>query len=339
MVTKYESWLANLEGRGDGSIQAGVHVIKTLYNNNTEFFVNLAKGCKYVRLGPTGGEERKNEHMMTDRWGCEWHFPGGYLDGQVTGHPIDDWGKYKEYKFPKPEDFTDWPKAEDRMKKVITTGGIPSAGFEHGHYFLKLTYLRGFENAMVDFMEEPPEFVDLTEKLADYWVSVIKRYSDIGVKYFTFGDDLGFQTALPVSPVKWAKFIQPGYTRIFKACHANGGKVYLHTDGKIIDIIPNLITCGVDILNPQDSVNGIDNLVALAKGKVYLDLDVDRQNVTVFGTPAEIEKHLTECVQKLGSPTGGLSLKYGVYEGTPIENVAAVVKTMESLGGYWLKKS
>ncbi|HID12062.1 MAG TPA: hypothetical protein EYP17_12325 [Candidatus Latescibacteria bacterium] len=44
------------------------------------------------------------------------------------------------------------------------------------------------------------------------------------------------------------------------------------------------------IPNPQDLVNGLDNLKELAWGKVCIDLDIDRQKITTFGTPEEVEE-------------------------------------------------
>jgi uroporphyrinogen decarboxylase len=58
--------------------------------------------------------------------------------------------------------------------------------------------------------------------------------------------------------------------------------------------------------------------------------------VTVFGTPEEIDAHIKSCIGTLGSPEGGLSLVWGVYPGTPIENIEAGVRAMERYRGMWV---
>ena len=131
--------------------------------------------------------------------------------------------------------------------------------------------------------------------------------------------------------------IKPSYKEIFSICRKEGIDVYLHTDGYIVDIIPDLIEVGVTILNPQDIVNGIDNLEKYAKGKVSIDLDIDRQKITPFGKPEEIDNHIKKCVEKLGSYEGGLLLIYGAYPGTPKENIAQVVKSMQKYYKFWVK--
>ena len=70
-------------------------------------------------------------------------------------------------------------------------------------------------------------------------------------------------------------------------------------------------------------------------GRCAIDLDIDRQKVTVFGTPADCEALIREEVTKLSSPAGGLMMIYGCYPGTPLENVKALLDAMEKYTYYW----
>jgi hypothetical protein len=85
----------------------------------------------------------------------------------------------------------------------------------------------------------------------------------------------------------------------------------------------------------QDLVNGIDNIAREVKGRVALDLDIDRQHITIDGSPRDIDDHIKECVLKLGSVEGGLSLCYQPWPPTPIENIKAVFDAMEKYCGYY----
>ena len=111
--------------------------------------------------------------------------------------------------------------------------------------------------------------------------------------------------------------------------------IYMHSDGDIRSLVGDLIDAGVFVFNLQDLVNGIDWIRDNLKGKVAIDLDIDRQKITVFGTPAEIDAHIRNAVATLGDREGGLLLKYGLYPGTPIENVRAVADAMERYAGYF----
>ena len=107
-----------------------------------------------------------------------------------------------------------------------------------------------------------------------------------------------------------------------------GDRFEVPVDGYLVDIMPDLLECGVTILNPQDLCNGLDNIRRELKGRVCIDLDVDRQTVVPRGTPREVEDHIGRCIRELGSPQGGLMLKCGVYEGTPLANIEAVFRAM-----------
>jgi hypothetical protein len=109
----------------------------------------------------------------------------------------------------------------------------------------------------------------------------------------------------------------------------------MHSDGDIRDLVDDLIDGGVEIINLQDLVNGIDWIAERLAGKVCVDLDIDRQRITPFGTPTRIDAHIREAVEKIGTPQGGLMMTFGFYPGTPLENAEAVMDAMEKYSTYY----
>ena len=71
------------------------------------------------------------------------------------------------------------------------------------------------------------------------------------------------------------------------------------------------------------------------KGRLCIDLDVDRQKITRFGTPSEIDALIREEVEKLGSAQGGLMMVFGLYPGTPLESVKALMDAMKRYATYY----
>ncbi len=86
---------------------------------------------------------------------------------------------------------------------------------------------------------------------------------------------------------------------------------------------------GVEAINVQDLVNGIDWLRDNLKGKVCIDLDIDRQSVTRFGTPDEVDALIKHEVDTLGDPAGGLMLCYDLMPGIPMENIRALFDAIQ----------
>lgn len=257
-----------------------------------------------------------SEGTHVDAWGCVWHNVHAGRAAIVKEYPV--------------------PTREDVRRLKAPTEDI---GFPHGFMYLRLGDLRGFEEIMVDFGEEPPELQMLIDIVCDYNVrqannlaATLKQDDDTPIIYF--GDDLGMQHALPISPAKWRKYLKPCFRKIYAPVKAKGAAIYMHTDGHIFEIIPDLVDVGVDIVNPQIGANGLDNLVEACKGKVCVDLDLDRQ-MFPFCTPSDIDEHVHEAVDKLGSPEGGLSIKAEIGDDYPLENIEAIFCALEKYRLYY----
>lgn len=201
----------------------------------------------------------------------------------------------------------------------------------HGFMYLRLGDLRGFEEIMVDFAEEPPELQMLIDKVLAYNLRLVRgRVAALREpeQLLYFGDDLGMQASLPMSPEKWRQYLKPCFAQIYKPVRDAGHYVYMHTDGHIVEIIPDLIDCGVNVLNPQVGANGLENLARACKGKVCVNLDLNRQ-MFPFWSPREIDDHVREAVEALGSPEGGLWLFAEIADDVPLENVEAICQALE----------
>lgn len=241
-----------------------------------------------------------------DAWGCVWSNAYHGHEAIVTGHPLAHREEVWKLQMPK----------ED-------------AGINHGFMYLRLADLRGFEELMIDFAEEPPEL----QRLIDVVLAYNLRQLDLriaaskGRDCLWFGDDLGIQHSLPIHPDKWRKYLKPCFKEIYGRCRQAGFMVYMHTDGQIYEIIPDLFECGVNIVNPQVRANGLDNLARVCKGKYCIDLDLDRQ-MFPFASPAEIDRHVRECVETCGDPSGGLWLVAEVDDGVPLENIEAICQAL-----------
>ncbi|OGV69340.1 MAG: hypothetical protein A3K19_18800 [Lentisphaerae bacterium RIFOXYB12_FULL_65_16] len=255
----------------------------------------------------------EGEHI--DAWGCVWSNLKTGMESIVTGHPV--------------------PTRESVHRLKAPDKDI---GFRHGFMFLRLTDLRGFEEMMVDFAEEPPELQMLLDIVLEYNLRqariLLKGLTDAEPRLVYFGDDLGMQHSLPMNPVTWRKYLKPCFARIYRPIRDAGHYVYMHTDGHILEIIPDLVDAGVNVVNPQIRANGLDNLVRVCKGKVCLNLDLDRQ-MFPFCTPADIDAHIREVVQKLGSKDGGLWLSAEVGPDVPLANVEAICGALEKYRSYY----
>ena len=138
-----------------------------------------------------------------------------------------------------------------------------------------------------------------------------------------YGDDLGIQTGLPMSPMHFRKYLGPCYEKIFGLCRQAGAHVYLHTDGNILEIIDDLIEYGVTILNPEDYPNGLESIADACNGKVCVDLTFAQQFFPSY-SESEIFSYFDRAVSTLGTKDGGLIWYVEIDPDVPFENIEAI---------------
>ena len=339
-----ENYLRTIEFREPWFIPCGVYALQATWakyrEKLEEIFLRHPKLFPWFKKGSVKFDDfgiRRKGNVYVDEWGCVWKFSADGMQGQVVEHPLSDWSKLKELKVPDPDKglpveggpFIPWDRVKESVKKAKERGALVVVGIGHGFFFQRLYYLRGFANLMVDFIKEPPELQKLIDILTEYNLEIVKRIVKMGVDVVTFGDDLGLQNRMPISPKSFRKYVFPAYKKIFGYVRSHGAHVYLHTDGHVMEVVDQLIESGVSVLNIQDRVNGIKNIKKKCKGRVCIDLDIDRQHLLPFGTPEEIKQHIEYAIRELGSRKGGLMLKAEIGPDVPLENAEAVCEVLE----------
>ncbi|MBD3291996.1 MAG: hypothetical protein GF393_03670 [Armatimonadia bacterium] len=181
---------------------------------------------------------------------------------------------------------------------------------------------------MMDIADREPRLDTLIEMVLEQNMRVVEKYLELGVEYMSFGDDLGNQVNLPISPASWREYIGPCYEQLYGPIRDAGAHVYMHSDGDIRAIIPDLVSYGVTMINPQIRANTLGDLERICKGKVAVALDLDRQ-LFPFATPEEIDAHIKEAVETLALPEGGLRVSAEVAADVPLENIDAICTAFE----------
>jgi hypothetical protein len=271
-----------------------------------QFFDNPGEALNY------DGWTTYHVGTYTDEWGCVWSNIKEGQESMVTGHPVKTREDILKLKIP-----------DDR------TGRMP-----HGFMYLRLLDLRGFEEAMIDFAEEPPELQVLIDKVLEYnliqtEIAVQKNKERVQVQ----GDDLGIQTGLAIGREKWIKYLKPCFTAIFGKMRRAGKLVFMHTDGCVYEILPDLREAGADMVEVQYRANGLENLARVCKGKIPINLDLDRQYLP-FATPQGIEAHIRECVEALYLPEGGLGIFLYLGDDIRLEIIEAALKALDKYRFY-----
>jgi len=276
-----------------------------------------------------------------DSWGCEWVTPEDGITGAVTQHPLADWSALASFVPPDPERHSgwgavDWSSRELHLRRAAESGALVQGGLRHGHTFLTLTYVCGYEQVLFAMVDGDPRLTDLLEMIEGFNAYTVRRLVECGVEWMGYPEDLGMQVGPMLSPNQFRAFIKPIYERLMQPARDARCVIHMHSDGDVRDLLEDLLDCGIDVLNVQDLVNGVEWLEQQVKGRVCIDLDIDRQRITQFGSAADIDRHIRDVVTRLGSREGGLMLTHGVYPGAPLANLRAVFDALERYSTYWV---
>ena len=276
----------------------------------------------------------------TDDFGCVWKTSMDGIVGSVLEHPLADISKYSDYRFPDPEKSmglgpVNWAEFEAQVARQKARGEMTYGDLRHGHTFQQLCDIRGYMDALMDLTDEEPEVLDLLEKLCRFNLAQIDHFLKADVDIVRIPEDLGMQIGPMISPTLFREYIKPLYQRMLEPVRKAGKIIHMHSDGDIRSLVDDIIEGGVDIINLQDLVNGVDWIGGKFRGKTCVDLDIDRQKITPFGTPAEVDAHVRHCVETVGCREGGLMMIYGLYPGVPLENVKALMDAMTHYAYYF----
>ncbi len=269
-----------------------------------------------------------------DDFGCIWETTQDGITGTVTGHPLPDWMNFDNYTIPDPHQSmglgpVDWPSVARNMTDRKRNGDLTYGELRHGHTFLQICDIRGYQNVLFDMMDEEPRLEKLIAMVEEFNLFIVETYIKMGVDIMAYAEDLGMQKGPMLSPYLFRKYIKPSYQRLMAPARRSGVIVHMHSDGDIRDLVEDIMDGGVDIINLQDLVNGIEWIANRFAGKTCVELDIDRQCVTASGTPMQIDALIREEVERIGCKAGGLMMVYGLYPGIPMMNIKALMDAME----------
>ena len=165
--------------------------------------------------------------------------------------------------------------------------------------------------------------------LTDYELQLVNRWLEIGVDVMSFHTDIGSQKALMISPEEFRQYIKPMYKEIFQTCRKAGVHATLSSDGCLLEIVDDLIECGVSLHDPQLRACTLEGIARAYKGKLCAKVDLDRQSFA-FLTPKELRKQVKDVVDVMDAPEGGLMVMASVYGAdVPLENIEAICEAIE----------
>lgn len=206
--------------------------------------------------------------------------------------------------------------------KFVFSGACPRP-------FEQLQFIRGTENLLMDLMDMPEKMEIFLKQMHEFYCQLLEAWAQTDIDGLRFMDDWGSQNSLLISPKMWREIFKPMYKDYINIAKKYNKKIFMHSDGNTLEIIPELIEIGLDALNAQIFCIGLENLKPYA-GQLTFWGEIDRQHLLVKGSKEEIEQAVGQVKETLWN-NGGCIAQCEFGPGAKPENVYEVFHTWQKL--------
>ncbi len=202
--------------------------------------------------------------------------------------------------------------------------------------------MRGFAEFLEDLLVHPAYAEALMEKVVGVVTEIVDHtlteVPDADV--YLWVEDMGFQDRAYMRPALYQKMVKPYHARLVEAIKSRtgSGKVMVHSDGSIRELLGDFVEIGVDGINPvQVSAAGMasDELKREFGRDLFFWGAIDTQHVLPFGTTEDVKAEVRKRIHDLG-PDGGLVVAscHNIQKEVPPANVVAMIEAAAEYGEY-----
>jgi uroporphyrinogen-III decarboxylase len=197
-------------------------------------------------------------------------------------------------------------------------------------------FVVGMNEFMMMVYEDRELVDDMLEVSTEHFVKMTKALVEAGVDYIFPADDVAFKTGLFIPPKIFKEMWVPRMARIFEPAVNAGIPVMFHSDGRIDDIVEDLIDMGLNCLNPLDPY-GIDYRDYKKKygSRLCLSGNMDIEFPLANGTPEEVDADVKAHMDALKPGYGYVATcSHSIVNYIPHENYIAYVNAIHKYGKY-----
>jgi uroporphyrinogen decarboxylase len=287
---------------------------------------------------PGGGETYifHDKQTFEDQWGIVQR--------------VGDDGKYLEWKdgpLVGKENLLDWvlPEVIYSSCNQISKNLIPFKDYvtvtEIEFPFKLAWHIAGFEHLSMMMINKPDFVEELYDKLYSFQTKKAVLAAQAGYDIVAVVGDVAGQLGMMFSPALFERFDVPRFTHLISEIKKTNPetKILYHSDGNIESIIPMLIKCGIDILNPIQSACMDPALIKKTFGdRLTFHGTISVQDTIPNATIQDVRNEVIERIITVGHNGGFIvSPENSIPYDAPLENILAVYETVSNFDYNKLK--
>jgi uroporphyrinogen decarboxylase len=197
-------------------------------------------------------------------------------------------------------------------------------------------FIVGMNDFMMMVYEDRDFIEEILEISTEHFVRLTESVVDKGIDVIWIADDVAFKTGLFIPPDIMREIWVPRIERIIEPALNAGVPVMFHSDGKIDDIVEDLIEMGIDCINPMDPY-GIDyrDYKKRFGKRVCLSGNVDIEFPLSKGTPEDVDEDVKAHMEVLKPGYGYIATcSHSLVNYIPHENIIAYFNAIHKYSEY-----
>jgi len=284
--------------------------------------------------------------IYRDDWGITWKALAGHPYIPMENEAVFDAGStlsdLQAHPWPDPTDarYTAGLAEAARMRRRQGDHAIVMG--LSGRVFTLGQFMCGFEEWAVRLLQDQTFAAQLMDRGLEIQMEIISRQLEAAgdnVDVVCIVEDLGMQSGPLFSPRIYRKLIHPRHEKLFRFIRGKTkAKLMLHSDGAIVDFLPDLIDAGVEALNPvQVSAGGMDAALLKREFGAHLSFwgGIDTQYVMPSGSVGEVRGEVKRRIDELAAGGGYvLSSVHNIQPEVSPENIRAMCEATLEFGQY-----
>ena len=245
---------------------------------------------------------------------------------------VTNWADFDSFPWPDPSRVD--LSALDEIRKCLPDGMKVISGTSG--FYEQIWMLMGFDCFNIGLYEDPELVERIFERIGQTVLAVWEQIADndsVGAMWL--GDDVAYSEGLLVHPDVLRSHTHPWMSKMAECCRQKGKPFIYHSDGRIAEIIPDLVRIGINALHPiEPKAMDIFDLKTTIGDKVCLIGNLDLDRLLTRGTPDEVEQGTRYLIERL-SPGGGyvLGSSNSIAHFVKPENYFAMLRARNKYGG------
>ncbi len=256
---------------------------------------------------------------------------------QDLGFAIHDpatWAEAKKRLAPT-DDRIDWDHLKDSYPAMREQNLWIAASAWFGYDIVNARMV-GTENVLFGMADNPDWVRDMLDTLCDLALALLDRVWDAGYTFdeVQWYDDMGYRNGLLFSKDMWADMVRPYQTRTIDWAHAKGIKAQMHSCGNIMELVPEMVDLGLDILNPLEIKAGMDPIGIKKQfgDRLSIQGGFDVRNWSAWETAeAEIRQKLPVLMKGGGYVFGS---DHSIPDSVSLDTMRRIIELVKDLGTY-----